>query len=344
MSEFELLAKFRERLGAPGEHVLIGSGDDAAVVRPAGAVSVTSVDAFVEGVHFRLATTSMHDLGHKVVAASLSDLAAMGAQPGEAYVAVGVPDHLGERELLELVDGARALAGEHGSSIVGGDLTRADELFVVVTVVGYARSADALVTRGGARAGDLVGVTGALGGSGAGLLLLERKPSGIDVQASERLLERHLRPQPLLGAGRALATAGVSAMLDVSDGIASDLQRLCEQSDVGVEVQLDQLPVDDCVPEVARAVGLDPLDVVAGAGEDYELLFTAPPAARTAVEQAAEETRAPVTWIGRVTGPQPEGEAAVRLLGESGRPRPVAGWDHLRTGRERKGPLGPASR
>jgi thiamine-monophosphate kinase len=340
-NEFDLLRKIRERVARPDDRVLVASGDDAAVVRPAGSVSVTSVDLFVEGVHFRLVTTSLRDLGHKCLAASLSDIAAMGATGGEAYLAVGLPDHLGERETLELAEGAAALAAEHGVTICGGDLTRADELFVAVTVVGYADAVDRLVTRGGARAGDIVGVTGALGGSGAGLILLERKPPGIDIQAGERLLDRHLRPRPLLEAGRALAAAGVSAMLDVSDGVASDLERLCEQSGVGVEVQLDALPVDEGVAEVATAAGVDPLELAAGAGEDYELLFTAPPAARDAVERAGRDSGSPVTWIGRASD---GGEPVPRLLDETGRPRELAGWDHLRRGREPKEPPGRASR
>jgi thiamine-monophosphate kinase len=343
VNEFDLLAKIRGRLGADHDRVVVGSGDDAAVVRPGGGVSVTSVDAFVEGVHFRLVTTSLRDLGHKCLAASLSDLAAMGAGPGEAYLAVGLPEHLGERETLELAEGAQALAQQHGVAICGGDVTRADELFVAVTVVGYADDAGRLVTRRGARPGDLVGVTGALGGSGAGLLLLERKPAGTDLQLGERLLERHLRPRPLLDAGRALAGAGVSAMLDVSDGVASDLERLCEQSGVRIEVRLDLLPVDEGVTEVAGASGIDPLELVACAGEDYELLFTAPPGAREDVERAGRESGSPVTWAGLVSDAAGKGQS-LTLLDETGRARPLAGWDHLRKGRERKGPLGPASR
>ena len=351
MNEFDLLSKLRAALAGSSDRVLVGSGDDAAVVSPAGTVSVTSVDAFVEGVHFRLTTTSLRDLGHKCLAASLSDLAAMGASGGEAYLTVGVPDHLGEHELLELAAGAQALATEHDVAIVGGDLTRADELFVAVTVVGYADGAKQLVTRRGARPDHLVGVTGALGGSGAGLLLLERKPSGIDLGAAERLLERHLRPRPLLTAGRALARAGVSAMLDVSDGVASDLERLCEQSDVSIEVQLDSLPIDEGVAEVAAVTGIDPLELVAGAGEDYELLFTASADMRGAVEQAGNESGSPVTWIGRVGDPgsraaggatAKEEATPVRLLEGTGRPRRLAGWDHLRRGPEKKGLPGPA--
>jgi thiamine-monophosphate kinase len=345
LSEFDLLAKLRARLGTAGDRVVLGSGDDAAVVRTGGAVSVTSVDAFVEGVHFRLATTSMRDLGHKCLAASLSDLAAMAARPGEAYITVGLPEHLGEREMLELADGAQALAEEHEVTICGGDLTRADELFVAVTVVGYADDPESIVTRRGAAPGHLVGVTGALGGSGAGLLLLERKPAGIDLETGARLLARHLRPLPLLDAGRALAAAGVSSMLDVSDGIASDLERLCECSEVRIEAELEALPIDEGVPEVAVATGVDPLELAAGAGEDYELLFTAPAAVSAAVERAGGDSGSRVTWIGRVSGGSAEGETAVTLLDETGRPRRLAGWDHLRRGREKKvAPPGRASR
>ncbi len=238
MNEFDLIAKMRERLAPRGERVVVWSGDDAAAVRSGGAISVTSTDSFVEGVHFRLVTTSLRDLGHKCVAASLSDLAAMGASAGEAYIVLGLPHHLGEREVLELADGAEALAASCDVAICGGDVTRADELFVVVTVVGYVDAEEQLARRDSARPGDLVGVTGTLGGSGAGLLLLERKHHGGDLEAGQRLLERHLRPRPLLSTGRALVAAGVHAMIDVSDGVASDVVRICERSGVSAEVRL----------------------------------------------------------------------------------------------------------
>ena len=325
MNEFDLIARMRERIGVHAGRVVVGSGDDAAVVVPGGGVSVTSIDAFVEGVHFRLVTTSLRDLGHKCMAASLSDIAAMGADPGEAYIALGLPGHLGEREVLELTDGAAALASAHDVAICGGDVTRADELFVVVTVVGYAESAARVARRDGALPGDRVGVTGTLGGSGAGLLLLERKSTGLDVTLGERLLDRHLRPRPLLEAGRTLARAGVHAMLDVSDGIASDLERLSEQSGVGLEVTLSDLPLEEGVAEVAAAVGIDPVELAATAGEDYELLLAAAAEASEQIERAAEAAGSSVTWIGRVLAP---GEP-VRLLDEAGRPRRLSGWDHL---------------
>jgi thiamine-monophosphate kinase len=347
-NEFELLEQIRSRLGRRGDRVLRGSGDDAAVTRADG-LSVTSVDVFVETVHFRLDTTSLRDLGHKCLAASLSDLAAMAAEPGEAYIAIGLPEKVEPAELLELVDGAEALAKEVGVTICGGDLTRSGELFVAVTTVGHAARESALVGRDGARSGDLIGVTGALGGAGAALLLLERKLSGepsADPSGSQpegrhvdALLARQLRPQPRLEAGRALARAGVRAMIDLSDGVASDAARIAERSDVMIEVRLDRLPLEEGVGAVAEAAGLEAVALAAEAGEDYELLFAAPESAASGIESAVGGVGLPVTWIGRVKGVG----AGVRLLDEAGEPRSLRGWDHFRA----RGPgirLGRASR
>lgn len=337
--EFELIEKIRARLGRRGERVLRSLGDDAAVVR-AGGVVVTSVDAFVEGVHFRLATTSLRDLGHKCLAASLSDLAATGALPGEAYIALGLPPNIGEREVLELMEGVEELATELEVSICGGDLTSSNELFVAMTVVGHAAGEQELVGRDTAEAGDLVGVTGRLGGAGAGLVLLEKKGHGVSLDVGERLLERQRRPRPLLTTGRALALLRVNAMIDVSDGIASDSRRIAEESGVEVEIELARLPLDEGVDTVAEIAGVPPHQLAATAGEDYELLFTAPAEARAAIESAAEETRTTVTWIGTVrTG------SGVRLLDAHGDAVVLSGWDHFAlAARDRAHHRGPASR
>jgi thiamine-monophosphate kinase len=295
---------------------------------------VTSVDGFVEGVHFRLATTSMRDLGHKCLAGAASDIAAMGAHPGEAYFVLGIPDHLAAEEVTDFAEGAEALAADVGFAICGGDLSRSDELFVAVTVTGHAADERHLVRREGAVASDVLGVTGTLGGAGAGLLLLERKLGGLDAEAGAALIERHLRPRPQIEAGLALAKAGVHAMIDVSDGIASDAQRLAERSGVGIEVSLADLPVEEGVEAVAEQADVDPLTLAAAAGEDYELLFAAPTAGMTAIEAAGDRAGAPVTWIGVVR----EGEG-VRLLAADGMERRLHGWDHLAP---RSRPAGPA--
>ena len=330
--EFDLISRIRSKLGQRGDRVVRGLGDDAAVVRAEGVI-VVSVDAFVEGVHFRLATTSLADLGHKCLAASLSDLAAMGASAGEAYLALGLPENIGEREVLELVAGAERLAEESGAVICGGDVTAADELFIAVTTVGHASRERDLVGRDGARPGDEVAVTGTLGGAGAGLVLLEQKEHGLPVDVGEALIERQRRPLPLLAAGAALAAAGVTAMIDVSDGVASDARRIAEESGVALEVELARLPLDEGVPEVARIAGLDPRELAATAGEDYELLLTAPPASRLAIEQAAAGAGSPLAWIGRVD----EGDG-VRLLDETGARLDLEGWDHLARRSSGRGP------
>src|SRR5918999_5578165 len=194
-----------------GSRVLRWIGDDCAVVR-AGGVAAVSVDVMVDGTHFRLGQGwTAHDAGWRALAGALSDLAAMGAEPGEAYLAVVVPPALADADVLALHAGAEALARECEVTIAGGDLVAGPALTVAVTVMGWAEDAARLVGRDGARAGDLVGVTGELGGAAAGLALLERGGSGAEV-------DRHLRPRPRLAEGQALAGAGASAMLDISDG------------------------------------------------------------------------------------------------------------------------------
>lgn len=297
MGEFELLARIRARLPQSGPRVRLGSGDDAAIVVPGGATA-TSVDALLDGVHFRREWSSPAQIGAKALAVALSDLAAMGAEPGEAYVVLGVPVDLDEDGCIELLEGMAAVAAETGTTLAGGDVTRAPVLTLAVTVVGNAPSADDLVTRSGASPGDVLVVTGELGGAAAGLLLLEtaaeespsgeKPPSGVrssfvvvghSATKDERtvLIARQLEPRPRLEAGRALASAGATAMIDLSDGLGGDASHLAAASGVGLRIEAADLPIAAGVAEVADAAGIDPVELAVSGGEDYELLAAIPP-------------------------------------------------------------------
>ncbi len=346
MRELELIAELRSLLSGTDARLVRGLGDDAAVVRGR-AYAVTSVDTMVDGVHFRSAELRPDEIGRRALAGALSDLAAMGVDcvtPGtagipeppdercgaQAYMALGLPSGSDLERSRALIAGAAELARELGVTIAGGDITAAPALIVSFTVVGWADDPGELVGRDGARAGDLVGVTGSLGGSAAGLLVVEGRVPDLPPEFAEPLRASYATPRPRLAEGRALARAGVTAMLDISDGLATDADHMARASGVAIELELAAVPIAAGVTEVAAALGEDGSSFATRGGEDYELCFCVGPASRHAVEAALAElsVATPVTWIGEVRGSGPTGRAGVHFRDRNDQRAGLTGFEH----------------
>ncbi len=342
--EFELIRRIRERLGQGSDEevgsapagsarraIAVAIGDDAAVTVPRGATA-TSVDALVEGVHFDPSYTPRPAIGHKALATALSDLAAMGASPGEAYVMLGAPESYEPDAILEVCDGIAALARSTGTGMLGGDLTRAPALFLAATVVGHAATPADLVRRAGATQGSTVVATGELGGAAAGRLLLRSPELGdaLSRDDAEGLRERQLRPLPRLAAGIALARTGAEAMIDISDGLGSDAAHLSAAGGVGLRIELSRVPIQSGVQALAGVAGVDPMDLATAGGEDYELLAAVPQARLAEAAAAVATAGSRLTAIGDVVD-----EPGVEMRDPDGNLRKPGGFDHFRGKRER---------
>lgn len=315
MGEFDLIDRYFRR-GDPAEGVKLGIGDDGAVLAPAaGHDLVAAIDTLVEGVHFR-SGTAPHAVGHKALAVNLSDLAAMGARPRWALLALTLPES-DTAWLAEFAGGFFDLAQQHGVTLVGGDTTRGP-LTVTVQLLGEALSGQAL-TRGGARPGDLVFVTGSLGDAALALAGDTSGGAGVDRTLRQRLEY----PVPRCRLGQALVGLA-SAAIDLSDGFVADLGHLLTASGCGARVARAGLPLSNAAQQFAGKEMFWPA-VLAG-GDDYELCFTVPAKRAGEVDALAQRLDEPITRVGVI-----ESDPGLRLMDEAGRPVavPAQGYDHF---------------
>lgn len=330
IGEFGLIDRIARSLPSPGENVVVGIGDDVAVLRGSGRYILATCDVQVEGVHFLREKIRPYQLGRKAVAINISDIAAMGGLPRHLLVSLVLPKDTEVEFVDGLYEGMREECSRWGAEIVGGNMAHSPGGVVVDLFLLGEAEPEHLLRRSGARVGDRVLVTGTLGDSAAGLALLTHLEIECPDVHRDFVLRRHLTPTPRLWEGRAAARSGLAtAAIDVSDGLASDVGHICEASGVGVRLWAEAIPISDAARAVAGAVGADPLEWALFGGEDYELLLAAPAdRAEDLARWIQEETGTPVSVIGEIVPPD-EGMVLVRGDGST-LPLRKGGWDHFR--------------
>ena len=305
----------------------VDNGDDTAAWQTGKATELFTTDTVVEGVHFTRETTPWRDLGWKCIASNVSDIAAMGGLPMYALVTLGLPPETEVSELEQLYEGMMEISNEHGVAIVGGDMVRSPVVFITIGLTGI--HAGQPMLRSTARPGDQVAVTGYLGSSGGGLRLMlgaghdSNLSDQVSEEAAEYLRVCHRRPRPAVAEGRILSASGVVTAMDVSDGLADDLSKLCRSSGLSARIHAGQVPVH---PLLKQAYPDDYLDLALGGGEDYLLLFTAPAEVMALVMPQLSQGAA---VVGELLPGEP-GRVSVLDVDGSEMPASGAGWDHFR--------------
>jgi thiamine-monophosphate kinase len=331
LGEFALIARLQRRLpGVMPPHVVCGVGDDCAVLRPAAGMDLLlTTDTQEEGVHFRRDWASPEDIGWRCLAVNVSDIAAMGGSPLGAVVALSLPATLAVAFVEALYDGMQAVAQRYDCPVIGGNISqRADTLSVTITVAGQVpRGQSAL--RSGARVGDEIWVTGDLGGAKAGLEVLSHAEAVAGLPTAD-VLRRYRRPQPRLAEAQFLRQqVSLHSLLDLSDGLSSDLRHVCEASGVGAELQVAAIPITEEVAQIARALQVEPLQFALHGGEDFELCLTAPAGSITPIREVfTQQFHCQLTRVGAI---QPGQAVQLRFPQGEVRPLPARGYDHFRT-------------
>ncbi len=345
LGEFGLIARLRARMGAAAdERLIVGVGDDAAVWRTGVGYTIATTDTMVADVHFLPGRCSWRDVGWKALAVNVSDIAAMGGTPSFALVTLHLPPATPLADIDDLYAGLNDCADAYGVNVAGGDIVSSPVFAVTVALAGEAVADEQgralLLRRDGARAGDLVAVTGPLGGSAGGLRCLHKEPRpanaaplGSDAESrnvESQLIERHMHPWPRVDAGNIAARAGIRCGIDISDGLVQDLGHICESSGVEAELRLQAIPLEEGLAELFPE---DARMLAATGGEDYELVLVGREGALQIAEEALRKHVSmpdvqQLTIVGRITG---TGEGRVRVLDAGGAEvtLPSSGWDHL---------------
>jgi thiamine-monophosphate kinase len=319
----KIASRIRDNQSPAWQNLLIGIGDDAAAWRGDASTQLLTVDSFIQDEHFSLAMTSWQEAGWKALAVNLSDIAAMGGVPQYAVVSLALPGDTEVDDMKALYQGMVELAQEFGVAIVGGDISRAPQVALNISVLGSTGNRNGtMLTRSGAKPGDRIAVTGYLGAAGAGLKMLSGKLT-FDDKTSARLKQAFLKPHPRVTEGRLFLEQGVKAAIDISDGLVSDLGHVCQASKLGARLEVSTVPVD---PAVRAGFGDRALELALSGGEDYELLFTA---SAEIIDNVSKIAECPITVIGDMVADK---EHRVNLFDQQGNPFKLdrGGWEHFR--------------
>lgn len=328
IGEFGLIKNIQKKWGGTRAGVLrLGIGDDAAVLHPSpGKSLLLTTDILIEGVHCDFSFSTFFEIGYKALSVNVSDIAAMGGRPHFFLVSLGLSGQESVADVNQLYRGMARAGREMNLRLIGGNTARAGALFFVsITLLGEAGKKE-VITRSGGRAGDFLYVTGALGDAAAGLEILKRGERGHRFRS---LVEKQTMPKARWKEGRLLAQKQIpSAMIDLSDGLSSDLVHLADQSDLGAELQLEKIPISRALKRYAKERGADPMSYALHGGEDYELLFSVPEKKREKLERLIQKGDIAARSIGRLV----EKGAGLLIKDREGQIRSLipGGYDHLR--------------
>jgi thiamine-monophosphate kinase len=329
VGEFGLIDRIRARRATHGEDVVLGIGDDCAVLRRGAVLEVLTTDCLVEGSHYEHTWLSMVDIGWKALAVNVSDIAAIGGIPKHALVTLLLPDDFTTKQIDEIYDGIEACGKETGVVVVGGDIARTEGPFVISVTLAGVCERDELVLRSGARSGDTVVVTGTLGDASVGLRHLKERAEGQEREAIKAALERFRRPIPRLKESRVIVKElQPTAMIDISDGLLSDLWHILEASNVGALLESSDIPVGEGVVDFFGGNKEEALSQAMAGGEDYELLFTLGSRGEDRLAEVSDKAGVRLTPIGKITS-----KGAGMKLAEGDRETDIGrrGFDHFKS-------------